>query len=216
MATFSGSPKLLKGGLVLTDPLTAAVQRVIVLQYNPNTMTRTVQALATGSEGDRSQALRLRGAAVETYKMEATLDAIDQLEEDDRDAAELGIHPQLAALESLLHPSSGRLLSNDRLASSGSLEIVPMESPLLLFVWSKRRIVPVRLTELNVTEDAFDTALNPIRAKVGIGFRVLSVDDLGFEHRGGSLFINYLQQKEELAARAAPGLLGSLGIAGIP
>lgn len=216
MATFSGSPRVLKGGLVLTDSQTAAVQRVIVLQYNPSTISRSLQVQASGSEAERSQALRLRGPAVETFKMEAVVDAIDQLEEHDADAEEVGIHPQLAALEALLHPSSQRLISNDALAASGSLEIVPMESPLVLFVWSKQRIVPVRMTELSVTEEAFDTALNPIRAKVGLGFRVLSVDDLGFGHRGGSLFLNYLQRKEELAGRAAPGLLGTLGIAGIP
>lgn len=218
MATFSGSPRVLKGGLVLADAQTAAVQRVIVLQYNPESLSRTLQAQATGGggEADRAQALRLRGPAVETFKMDAIVDAIDQLEESDPDAVEMGIHPQLAALEAILHPTSARLISNNSLAASGRLEILPMESPLLLFVWSKRRILPVRITELNITEEAFDTALNPIRAKVGLGFRVLSVDDLGFAHKGGSLFLGYLQQKEELAARAAPGLLSTLGLAGIP
>ena len=76
-----------------------------------------------------------------------------------------------------------------------------MESPLTLFVWSKQRIVPVRLTDLSITEEAFDPNLNPIRAKVSLGMRVLSVDDLGFDHKGGSLFMVYLQQKERLAAR---------------
>ncbi len=79
------------------------------------------------------------------------------------------------------------------------LEILPIEAPLTLFVWSKQRIVPVRVTDLSVTEEAFDTALNPIRAKVSIGMRVLSVDDLGFDHRGGTLFMGYLRNKEALA-----------------
>ena len=76
-----------------------------------------------------------------------------------------------------------------------------MEAPLTLFVWSKNRIVPVRITDFSITEEAFDPALNPIRAKVSLGMRVLSVDDLGFDHKGGSLFMTYLQQKEQLAAR---------------
>ena len=59
-----------------------------------------------------------------------------------------------------------------------------MESPLTLFIWSKNRIVPVRLTDFSVTEEAFDPALNPIRAKVSLGMRVLSVDDLGLRQQG--------------------------------
>ena len=80
-----------------------------------------------------------------------------------------------------------------------------MEAPLALFVWSKSRIVPVRVTDFSITEEAFDPALNPIRAKVSLGLRVLSVDDLGFAHKGGSLFMAYLQRKERLAAKAPAG-----------
>ena len=76
-----------------------------------------------------------------------------------------------------------------------------MEASLALFVWSKSRIVPVRVTDFSITEEAFDPALNPIRAKVSLGMRVLSVDDLGFQHKGGSLFMSYLQNKEQLAAK---------------
>ena len=108
------------------------------------------------------------------------------------------------------------MLANDRMARSGSLEVLPVETPLALFVWSKSRIVPVRLTELSITEEAFDPQLNPIRAKVSLGLRVLSVDDLGFGHRGGVLFLNYLQAKETLAGKATPGVLSSLGLEGLP
>jgi hypothetical protein len=91
-----------------------------------------------------------------------------------------------------------------------------MESPLPLFVWSKSRIMPVRFTEFSITEEAFDPSLNPIRAKVSLGMRVLNVDDLGFEHKGGNLFIVYQQQKERLAGLAAGGGLGALGVGSIP
>ena len=72
----------------------------------------------------------------------------------------------------MVYPTSAQLLSNNSLAQSGTLEIVPMEAPLSLFVWSKSRIVPVRVTEFSITEEAFDAALNPIRAKVSLGLRV--------------------------------------------
>ena len=87
-----------------------------------------------------------------------------------------------------------------------------MQAPLTLFVWSKKRILPVRLTELSITEEAFDTNLNPIRAKVSLGMRVLSVDDLGFDHKGGNLYMAYHQTKESLATIFGGGSLEALGI----
>ena len=212
------SPRLLKGGIVQVDPETSRVLGVIALQYNPDTLTRTVQVQASGGEGgDRSQALRLKGAGIETIKLEAEIDATDRLAEPQAnpDSVSLGIHPQLAALEALVHPRADALQANDALAAAGVLEILPLEAPLTLFVWSKQRVVPVRVTELSVTEEAFDAALNPIRAKVGLGLRVLSVDDLGFGHRGGTLFMAYLRTKEGLASKAGAVELSTLGVEGL-
>jgi hypothetical protein len=215
-STFPGSPKLLKGGLVLADPASGAIQRVITLQYNPDSISRTLQAKSVGGDtADRSEALRLKGPAVETIKLEAEIDAADQLEIADAQAIQVGIQPQLAALETIIYPTSAELLSNSNLAQSGTLEIIPMEAPLTLFVWSKNRVVPVRITEFSITEEAFDVALNPIRAKVSLGLRVLSVDDFGFDQLGASLFMTHLQQKEQLAGLYVPGTLGMLGVGGI-
>ncbi len=218
MTTFPGSPKLLKGGIALIDPVSSAIQRVIVLQYSPDSLSRTLQVQGVGGEsGDRSEALRLKGPPVETIKFEAEIDAADQLEFPDQNTAvtEFGIFPQLAALETLIYPTSAQLNNVNSLAGSGTLEIAPMEMPLALFVWSKSRILPVRVTELSITEEAFDPNLNPIRAKVNLGLRVLSVDDLGFAHKGGNLFMNYLQKKESLAAKIG-GSIGAFGLTQIP
>jgi len=219
MTTFPGSPKLLKGGLVLVDPASGALLSVISLQYNPDSLTRSFQIQAFGAEGgDRSQALRIKGNPVESIKLEAELDASDQLEHPGKNATTVssGLHAQLAVLETLAYPRSADLLANDRLAGSGTLEVIPIEAPLMLFVWSRSRIVPVRLTELSETEEAFDPNLNPIRAKVSLGLRVLSVDDLGFAHRGGGIFMSYLQSKEGLAGMATPVTLSALGLESLP
>ena len=218
MTGFPGSPRLVKGGLVLIDPDTAAVQRVIPLQYNPDSLSRSLQIKATTAEGpDRSEVLRLKGPPVETIKLDAEIDATDQLEFPDQNAnaVQLGIFPQLAALEMIVYPTSAQLLANRGFAAGGTLEIVPMQTPLCLFVWSKNRVLPVRLTDLSITEEAFDPTLNPTRAKVSLGMRVLTVDDLGFDHKGGSLFMNYLRAKEQLATKHQ-GLLNTLGIGSIP
>lgn len=212
------SPKLLKGGIVLLDPEKNRVLRIIALQYNPETLTRSFQVQGVGGEGgDRSEALRLKGPPVETIKLEAELDAADQLEfpEQHQNIVESGLHSQLAVLETLVYPHSSQLLANNDKASSGMLEIVPMETPLSLFVWSKNRILPVRLTEFSITEEMFDPSLNPIRAKVSIGMRVLNVNDLGFSHRGGSLFMTYLQNKEQMASKYQNAAFSAFGIGGV-
>jgi hypothetical protein len=214
------SPRLVKGGIVTLDPDTAALESVIALQYNPDSLSRTlqIQAVQGAQDGTRVDALRLRGPAVETIKIEAELDATDQLEFPDKFpvAAQLGLHPQLAQLEMLINPTVETLMADDSMANSGTLEIIPLEQPLTLFVWSKMRVVPVRLTDFSITEEAFDPNLNPIRAKVNLGMRVLSVDDLGFSHPGGHMFMSYLTNKEQLAAKATSVALSVLGLGGLP
>ncbi len=219
MSAFPGSPRILKGGIVLIDAGTSAVLRVIALQYNPESLTRSLQVQAVSADGgDRSEVLRLKGPPVETLKLEAEIDATDQLEfpEQNSVTTQSGIFAQLAALETIVYPTSGQLRANDVLAQIGTLEIVPMETPLALFVWSKSRIVPVRVTEFSITEEAFDSALNPIRAKVSLGLRVLSVNDVPSGHKAASLFMTYLQQKERLAGAAAGQPLSAFGITGVP
>jgi hypothetical protein len=221
MATTSPiSPRLVKGGIVTMDPDTAAVQSVIALQYNPDSLSRTlqIQAVQGGQDGVRVDALRLRGPAIETIKVEAELDATDQLEFPNQfpNAVQYGLQPQLAQLEMLVNPTVETLNADNAMASAGTLEIIPLEQPLTLFVWSSNRVVPVRLTDFSITEEAFDTSLNPIRAKVSLGMRVLNVDDLGFDHPGGHIFMTYLSNKEQLAAKAGSAALTVLGLGGIP
>src|SRR6266550_2597222 len=216
MSGFPNSPRLIKGGIVLVDPDSGTVQKIIVLQYNPDTLTRTLMPQGVKEEGgDRSEALRLTGPPIETIKLDAEIDATDQLETADAQATQVGIHPLLASLEIIIYPSSAQLQANNRRAQAGTLEITPVIAPLTLFIWSKNRIVPVRLTDFSITEEAFDPNLNPIRAKVSLGMRVLNVDDLGFNAKGGSLFMAYQQQKEKLAAQNVGGALSAFGIGGI-
>lgn len=215
MSGFPGTPKVLKGGIVLIDPVSSAVLRIIAMQYNPDSISRSLQVQGIGESGDRSEAMRLKGPPVETIKVEAEIDANEQLEVVNGTAISVGLHPQLAALELIIYPTSNQLQTNNNLAQSGTLEIAPMESALMLFIWSKQRIVPVRLTEFSITEEAFDVNLNPIRAKLSLGMRVLNVNDLGFNHKGGSLFMSYLRNKEQLAKKATNGAFAALGISGI-
>ena len=218
--TLTASPKLLKGGLIVLTPDGARARRVIALQYNPDSLSRSYQVQGVGGEGggERAQPFRLKGAAIESIKLDAEIDATDQLEFPDRNAVatEVGIAPHIAALETLVNPSTADLLAIDSDARGGTLEILPPESPLVIFVWSRSRVAPVRVTDFSVTEEAFDPLLNPIRAKVSLGLRVLTVDDLGYSHRGGTLFLSYLRTRESLAARVPGTTLQTLGLSNLP
>lgn len=218
MSAFPGSPRILKGGIVLLDPDTFTVlpNGIIVLQYNPDTLSRTLKIQGAEEGGDRSEALRLKGPPVETFKVDAEIDATDQLEVGDQNTIQNGIFPQLSALETIVYPSSTTLQNNFNLSQAGTLEIMPIQAPFTLFVWSAKRIVPVRITDLSITEEAFDPTLNPIRAKVSLGLRTLSIDDLFFTDKGGSLYMVYQQQKEALARLYQAGTFSVLGIQGIP
>jgi hypothetical protein len=214
------TPKLVKGGIVTLDPNTSAVKSVIALQYNPDSLSRTlqIQAVQGAQDGTRVDALRLRGPAIETIKIDAELDATDQLEFPNQFplAVQFGLQPQLAQLEMLVNPTVETLIADDRMANAGTLEIIPLQQALTLFVWSKSRVVPVRLTDFSITEEAFDPNLNPIRAKVSLGMRVLNVDDIGLSTPGGHIFMAYLTSKQQLASQAKSAALSVLGLGGLP
>ncbi|HLF26606.1 MAG TPA: hypothetical protein VJG32_09730 [Anaerolineae bacterium] len=199
MTTFPNSPKLQKGALVGLDPLNP-VASAIVFQYNPDRLTRTLQAQTSGEGGERSEPMRVKGAPIETIKLDVEIDATDQLEKADRQAASLGIYPQLSALEMLVYPKSLQVIANSILLAVGTIEVIPPMAPMTLFIWGPKRVVPVRLTDFSITEEAHDVQLNPIRARVSLGLRVLSYDDLPLRHPGYSQFLVYQVAKEVMAS----------------
>jgi hypothetical protein len=193
------SPRLLKGAIVSLDPTLGIPRGIISLQYNPESITRSLKPQTVSDQPDRTEVLRLKGPPIETIRCTVEIDATDQLASGDANTLSFGIQPQLSALELLVYPSSIELILNEALTLLGTIEILPMESALTLFVWSKTRVTPVRITDLDVTEEAFDPQLNPIRAKVSLGMRVLSVNDVGFLNPAGALYMVYQVEKEALA-----------------
>jgi hypothetical protein len=202
----------MKGGIVALDPDTGIPRGVIALQYNPDTLTRKLQPQAVADQPDRTEILRLKGPPIETISVSAEIDATDQLEVSDPVATTLGIQPQLSALELLVYPSSINLILNEVLTLLGTIEILPMEQPLAVFVWNATRITPVRITSIDITEEAFDPNLNPIRAKVSLEMRVLNVNDTGFLNPAGALYMVYQVEKEAMALVTAVQSAISLGL----
>jgi len=209
MSSVFTPPRLLKGALVAFD-LPNPTPRVAVFQYNPATLTRSLEAQMQETEGKTGDPPRFKGAPVETIKFDVELDATDQLERGERQAGDTGVLAQLAALETLVYPRSGQVIANALLLKMGTIEIIPSVAPLTLFVWGKRRILPVRITEFSVTEDAHHPNLSPIRAKVSLGLRVLSYSDVSAENPAWNLFLAHQVVKEGLAALATTGSLDSV------
>ena len=206
MTTFPNSPRLIKGAIIGLD-LFNPISSIVVFQYNPDTVTRSLQIQGSGDGGDRSEAMRLKGAPIETIKLDVEIDATDRLEQADGITTALGIHPQLAVLEMLAYPKSTLVIANTVLMGLGYREVVPPIGPLTLLVWGLKRVVPVRLTDFSIAEEAFDQALNPIRAKVSLGLRVLSYNDLSIKNPGYHIFLAHQITKEVFATIGTVGNL---------
>jgi hypothetical protein len=206
MTTFPGSPRVQKGAIVGVDPFNPLAS-IVVFQYNPDLVTRTITAQTTGGNADHGEALRLKGPPEEKITLDIEIDATDQLELGKAPATTLGIYPALAALELLVYPKSALVIANEVLANIGVIEIIPQEMPLTLFIWGDKRVVPVRLTAFTITEEAYDPKLNPIRAKVKLDLRVLNYHDLGLLSVGGGLFMAHQIAKEVMATINSVGNL---------
>ena len=207
MSTFPGSPKTQKGAIIGLDPFNPLAS-VVVFQYNPDTLTRTLTAKTVGGASAQGEALRIAGPPTENITVNIDIDAADQLEKADGLATTMGLYPTLSSLEMLLYPKSALVIANEVLANVGMIEIVPPEAPLTLFIWGIKRVVPVRLTTFSITEEAFDTNLNPIRAKVALGLRVLNYQDLGLLSAGGALFMAHQVIKEVMATIGGVATIG--------
>jgi len=198
MTGLTNSPRILKGALVGIDILNP-VPKVIAFQYNPDSLTRTLKARASGGDGARAEAMRLSGAPEEDITLDVEIDATDSLADGDAAAIDLGIYPQLSALEMLLYPASSEVIASNSMLAAGIIEMIPQVAPFTLFVWGAKRVLPVKVTSFSITEEAHDVNLNPIRAKVSLGLRVLSYNDLSLTNPGYYMFLAHQVVKETMA-----------------
>jgi hypothetical protein len=201
---YSRSPWLLKGALVhFSAPLLVPVPNVIVFQYNPETLRRELKpwappppapaapAPAASEQGEQQAQGRTQPYdPEEEFTVTLELDATDALERPELHpvAFATGVASQIAALETLMYPESetviGGLLSGSLSVSIGAggisitgatAEVVPAPVvPVVLLIWGPGRIVPVRIINFSVEEQAFSPLLYPIRAKASVGMRVLT------------------------------------------
>jgi hypothetical protein len=196
MTTPPIAPRLLKGAIVGVD-LYNPLASVAVFQYNPDTISRRLTARTPRAQGSaRSEALRLVGPPQETVTVQIEVDAADQA---GGAASFVGVHAPVAALEMLLYPKSIFVLLNWAQMQAGLTNMIAPAAPFTLFVWGPTRVVPVRITDMTITEEAHDNLLNPVRARIELTMNVLSYYDLAPTHAGSVLFMVHQITKELLA-----------------
>jgi contractile injection system tube protein len=213
-SAFPGSPRVLKGALVVFETPAPVPTNIIAFQFNPDSVTRTFR-----QQLDQEDPYRSSGDSwfvlppTESLSMSVELDATDQLEAGDAAAIATGLHPTLAALELLLYPSSIDLILDKALALAGSARVKPGRVPIVLLVWGALRVVPVRVESVSITEEAFDPRLNPIRAKADLGLRTLTEQELSVAGPpfDALVFVNLIAK--EVLARGA-GVSAIADIAG--
>lgn len=188
MSDFPIRPKLLRGAFVeyglSLPPL------LFGFQFNPETLTRgRTASMQSGGEADDAAGCRDQNEAQirscltqvsvtpETIGLTLTLDASDDLNEGDALARQFGIGPQLSVLELMIYPKTDQLLGlpiGNLLGSSDQFGAAQAKViPILLFVWGRKRVMPVIMTSMQITEQEFFPDLNPRRADIAVQLRVL-------------------------------------------
>jgi len=212
LSGFPRSPRFTKGALISYDPF-GFIPQVIIFQYNPETLSRKLQAQRISRQGVYVETQLLKGPPTETIELVIEIDASDQLEKPDQNstAVSMGIYPQLSALEMMLYPKSSWVIAKTALASAGAIEIAPAEEPFTLFVWGLSRVVPVSITSFSIKELNYDPNLSPIQAEVSLSLEVLTYENFNVTHPGFALSLAHQIVKETMAAVGSVNSTASLG-----
>lgn len=187
---FPNRPRILRGAFVeygLSIP-----PLITPFQYNPEQIkrSRSIQYSAPGRSG---QARTLRdfhknfaslssirdmqhaSIAEETIDLELRFDASDQMEEGEFTSVLFGVEPRLAALELMMLPKSESSFSRvfNFLRARGYSFTNVEKPPMVLLIWGVRRIVPVNINSITVTEILHNTHLAVMRASVAVNLTVI-------------------------------------------
>jgi hypothetical protein len=206
MSDFPDSPRVLKGAIISVG-VTNPVPTIIAFQYNPDTLSRTLEPRTVKSQdgAGRAEAMRLAGAPKESLSCSIELDGTEN--------SPLGVAPQISTLELLLYPPSAVTIAKAVMAVTGIITVIDPPAPLTLFAFGPYRVVPVRLSNMTITEEAFNPQLTPIRAKVDLKMDVLSTYDLPIASVGYALALAH--QVAGIEALGRLNTLASLGDLGV-
>ena len=183
-----GPNRLMKGVFVeIQSQIFGPKPNIVPFQFNPDSLTRTINTRSSynesgeeGMQGKTGASRDLKGAFMpaESMSMTLRLDATDKLNEGNLIARTTGIQPALSALELMMYPRTEPTLQS--LPTQGKKHLYdPLRLlPLILFIMGPLRVLPVKISSMTITEQEFDTKLNPIRADVQLSLEVMTSDDL--------------------------------------
>ena len=158
-------------------------RRLIPFRFNPESLSRSLSVeqgqSGSGTEGSASSTSSTAsggasdassGSVKESFKVLVRVDFADRLEAAQNLPAELGVAPEIAAIEDLLYPAE-----SEAEASSDGTEPVrqKLPRPTVLLVWGRKRVLPVKITGLTINEAMYNSQLNPVRADIEVSIEVL-------------------------------------------
>ena len=100
-------PFLIKGALVeYGSDFLGPLPNVILFQFNPETLTRTIQIPTRPNGGAARETTQAGEPSIEKITLKAEFNAADGLNTNNVLARSMGVGPRLAALEKMVHPSN--------------------------------------------------------------------------------------------------------------
>lgn len=191
------SSRASQGALVCLDPVSLAVSRIITFLYNPETLSRKLEPPGAVLDSKDPIPAILPAAPRQVIRFTLQLDATDQLEFPDQHplAVQFGVYPVMSAIEMLTYPPN------------------TLQNAVTLFVWGANRVVPVRVAELQITEQMFDPKLNPVRVEMAVTLVVRTGADFPGGGRARKYWDAYLANLERLAALMPDGSIADVGAA---
>ena len=177
---------LLRGALIeYGSDFMGPIPNVVIFQFNPETLTRTVQIPSRPTSGTQRETTQAGEPAIEKITLKASFSAADEFGDNKVLARLFGVGTRLAALEKMVYPSNDLLaaigsalgLGSNPLGGGDPRQPIPREKyPRILFIWGVYRVLPVVLESMSITEQQYDFLLNPVQAEVSITLAVNAND----------------------------------------
>jgi len=185
---------LQRGALVeYKDDSLGTISNVVIFQFNPESLSRTIRIPSRSAGTGTTPGREVRQAGDEVYErvsLTIHFDASDRLNIAHTSTLKNGVGPQLAALEKMAYPlqedsgqdaqsvdAVGEAVSSGSNGSGSATQPTPRRTyPNVLFVWGEKRIFPVVIDSMSITEKQFDANLNPTQAEVSLGLSVIPIN----------------------------------------
>src|SRR5215204_2885632 len=208
---------LMRGALIeYGSDFMGPIPNVVIFQFNPETLTRTVQIPSRPTSGAARETTQAGEPAVEKITLKASFSAADEFGDNKALARMFGVGTRLAALEKMVYPSNDLLGAIGAAigAAAGALgiggaagateprQVIPRESyPRILFIWGVYRVLPVVLESMSITEQQYDFLLNPVQAEVSITLAVNASDKCSDDTvaKGAMLYSNMAKDAQAMA-----------------